>query len=619
MSVAIEEKLAPGAVILNPNQDEWFAKADVKWFKDDGSLNPPKTYLENLKYRIWLKDLEKPGIDDDHKIKASLLKRAKNDLLFFFNTFLWTHDTRKTPADLPFITYTYEDEFIGFINGHIQEGKDCFTEKSRDMGISWSALGVILWHWIFHPGFLAHLGSKKEDDVDRSGDIRSLFEKLRYYIKELPPWLVPFGFDWKKHSMFMRLLNPMYSNAITGESSNRDFGRAGRYKMILLDEFAAMEYAEEAWTSTGDSSPCRVVVSTPNGTGNKFWQLRFKSNIDRFTAHWTVHPEKAKDAHLAKDGRKLGLAEAFELWKKGEKVSSSWYEAETKRRHSEETQSKVDIAQELDIDYLASGDPYFEIVELNKQAEWTVTDNWLNFGDVTKKKMIIGNIITVDGKLEFRQNKNGWLRLFERPRVGGQYVGALDPSEGLTHGDFAAGSFRDKKTRNLIAAIYGHFDYDELSMYGFTVSRYFNNCLICAEAGGYGAAVNKRLYDLGANVARVVDFSGGQAEEKDRLGFVTSTLTRPKMLGDLAAEIREGACELRDKDLKNECMNFINNNGKPQAADGSTDDFLMSFAIAGQLLRIRPYSEELEKGYKRSSRIEAALPTQNMGFGFKKG
>lgn len=615
-----QEIISPivSSVVLNPKREEWYQRADVKWLKDDGTVVPPKDYLENLKYRIWVREIEKKGIDDDHEMKKSFFRRAKKDVLFFFNTFLWTHDTRKTPADLPFITYGYEDELIGFINGHIQDGKDCFTEKSRDMGVSWCALGVIFWHWMFHPGFLALLGSKKEDDVDRGGDIRSLFEKLRYFLKEMPSWLRPFGWNWKQHSMFMRLINPAYNNSITGESANRDFGRAGRYKVCLLDEFAAMEYGDEAWTATGDSTPCRVVVSTPKGTGNKFWQLRFKSQIDRFTAHWTVHPEKAKDAYLVKDGRKLGLAEAFELWKKGEKVSSPWYEAEIQRRMTQETQSKIDIAQELDIDYLASGDPYFEVVELNKQAEWTLTEDWLNFGDVNKKKLIIGNLVQIDGKLEFRPNKNGWLRLFEKPSLAGQYIGALDPSEGLTHGDYAAGSFRDKKTRNLVAAIYGHFDYDELSMYGFMISRYFNNCVICAEAGGYGAAVNKRLYDLGANVARAVDFSSGSAVEKDRLGFVTSSLTRPKMLGDLAAEIREGACELRDKDLKNECMNFINNNGKPQAAQGSTDDFLMSFAIAGQLLRIRPYSEALERGYKKSSRLETAVPANNMGYGFKK-
>lgn len=606
----------PETLSLNPLQDEWFNKSDVKWFTDDGKIRAPKAYYDNLRYRVWLRDLEKKGVDDTHQIKAEILGRCKEDILFFFNTFLWTQDPRKRPADLPFVTYSYEDEYIKWLCEHIEKGKDCFTEKSRDMGISWSICGVVLWYWMFRDGFLAHLGSKKEDDVDRSGDIRSLFEKLRYCVRELPDWLRPYQFDWKKHSMFMRLINPMNNNAITGESSNRDFGRAGRYSLIILDEFAAMEYAEEAWTATGDSSPCRIVCGTPKGTGNKFWQLRYKSKIDIFTAHWTMHPEKSKGCVDKKTNTEISSPDAFNLWKSGGDVSSPWYEAEKNRRLTAEKQSKIDIAQELDIDYIASGDPFFDVQSLNRQAEWTETENWIDFGG--KRQVILGTLTEIDGKIEFRPNKNGWLRLFEKPTLGGQYVGALDPAEGLTHGDYSAGAFREKKTRNLVAGLYGHFDYDELAYYGFLVSRYFNSCLICAEAGGYGAAVNKRLYDLGANCARAVDLSSGSIEEKDKLGFITNSKSRPIMLGDLEAEIREGACELRDKDLKNECMNFVNNDGKPQAAEGATDDYLMAFAIAGQLLRFRPYSVELEKRNRLRAKSSSLVPPKNFGFSFKK-
>lgn len=604
---------------INSKQQEWFNTSDLKWFTNNGQLIPPKDYLENLKYRVWIIDLDRKDIDDDHKIKASILQRCKIDPIFFFNTFLWTQDPRKHPSDLPFVTYDYEDQYINWIIDHINKGKDCLTEKSRDMGMSWTLMGVVLWKWMFQDGFLTHTGSKKEDDVDRSGDIRSLFEKERYLLRKLPSWLRPYGFDWKKHSMFMRLINPMNNNTITGESSNRDFGRAGRYSLIILDEFASMEYAAEAWTSTGDSTPCRVVASTPAGTGNKFWQLRYKSKIDHFVAHWTMHPEKAKDVINAKTNEKLDRAAAFELWKAnrgGNMVSSPWYEAEKNRRLNDEKQSKVDIAQELDIDYIASGDPYFDIPSVQKQVEWQETEDWLNF-DVKNKKLIIGAIVNIDGKLEFRPNKNGWLRLFEIPRPAGQYVIGIDPAEGLTHGDYSALCVREKKTRNLIAGIYGVFDYDELAMYGSLISRYFNGALICAEAGGYGAAVNKRLYDLGANVARAVDLSTGAVEERDKLGFITSSVSRPKMLGDMEADLREGICELRDKDLKNECLNFINNNGRPQAADGSTDDFIMAFAIAGQLLRISPYSEEKEKSFFKKNKL-FSLPPKNMGFGFRK-
>lgn len=600
-------------------QDSWFNQSEPTWFTKEGELKVPKDYMENLRYRVWLRGLDKKGVDDNHSIKAGLVERSKKDILFFFNTFLWTQDPRKRPADLPFVTYEYEDTYINWVVDHIKNGKDCFTEKSRDMGISWCLMGIILWHYLFIDGFKAHLGSKKEDDVDRSGDIRSLFEKLRYMLNELPSWMLPYGFDWKKHSMFMRILNPYNSAAVTGESSNKDFGRAGRYSCCVMDEFAAMEYAEEAWTATGDSTPCRIVCGTPLGTGNKFWQLRFKSNMDRFTAHWSLHPEKSKDVKQVQDGKGITSLQAFESWQRGTKITSPWYEAEKNRRLTNETQSKVDIAQELDIDYIASGDPYFDIPSLQKQVECKVTDNLGEFTRDSKGKVIIGSLALIDGKVEFRENKNGWLRLFEKSQVNGQYVGALDAAEGLKHGDYSAGVFRCKKTRNLVAGIYGHFDYDELSYYGYLTARYFNNCLVAAEAGGYGAAVNKRLYDLGANVARAAEFSTGAVNESEKLGWINSVASRPKALGDMEAEIREGAVELRDKDLKGECFNFINKDGKPQASEGSTDDYVWAFAIAGQLLRFRPYSKEVERKENRQKRLSSLLPQPNMGFSFKRG
>lgn len=614
----IEQKKQFEGLGLNDIQQAWYEKANVKWFNENADLVSPKDYYNNLEFRTWLYQIKKKGIDDTHNTKAGILKRCRDDIGFFFNTFLWTQDPRKRPADLPFLTYDYEDAYIHWLVEHIKNGKDCLTEKSRDMGMSWTLMGVLLHGWLFDDGFLAHIGSKKEDDVDRSGDIRSLFEKLRYLLTRIPKWMLPYQFEWKKHSMFMRIINPYNNNALTGESSNRDFGRAGRYRVVVLDEFAAMEYAEEAWTACGDSTPCRIAASTPRGTGNKFWQLRFKSKIDIFTAHWTLHPEKSKDVALLKTGAKLTSQEAFSAWQKKEEITSPWYEAEKNRRLTQEIQSKVDVAQELDIDYLVSGNPYFDVKALSKQHEWTETDNWIYFGDVGKRQVIIGTLVEIDGRIEFRPNKNGWLRLFEKPNQFGQYVGGIDPAEGLEHGDYSASVFRHKKTRNLIAGIYGHYDYDEIAYYSFLTSRFLNNCLLCAEAGGYGAAVNKRLYDLGANVARAVDLSTGSVVEKDKLGWINSTVSRPKALGDMEAEIREEACEIRDKDLKNECLNFINKDGKPQASEGSTDDYLWAWAVAGQLLRFRPYSSETERRIKYKGKLAGTMPPKNMGVGFRR-
>jgi len=610
----MEEVVMKEDVAINEEQKKWIGEADVKWFDDGGKVVAPKGYLDNLRYRVWINKVNLKGIDDGYGIRRELRERGKGDLGFFFNTFLWTQDPRRSPSDLPFITYSYEDEYIRWVRGRIDGKKDGLTEKSRDMGVTWSILGVFVWYWLYSDGFLAHVGSKKEDDVDRSSDIRSLFEKMRYMVRNLPAWMLPVGFDWKKHSMFMRLVNPYNGNVITGESSNRDFGRGGRYSVVLLDEFAFMEYADEAWTATGDASPCRLAVSTPGGTGNKFWQLRFKSPIERMTLHWTLHPDKSKDSYIEKS-KILNSQEAYQGFIDGKKVRSPWYDNEVYRRMTSESQSKIDIAQELDIDYLISGNPYFDISTLSKQKEWEPTDNWLDF-DISKQKVIIGKIIELDNKVEFRPDKNGWLRLFEVPSKDGQYVCGIDAAEGLNSQNYSCAAVRNKKTYNLVAGIYGHFDYDELSYYSHLVCRYFNNCMVAAESGGYGAAVNKRLYDLGAYVARAVDFSEGSPEINDKLGFMTTTKSRPKMLGDVESEIREKAVELRDKDLKGECMNFIVKDGKPQAAEGSTDDYLFAFAIAGQLIRFFPYSKVIEKNYNKS--IDFKMPPMNMGYSFKK-
>ncbi len=151
----------------------------------------PKDITQNLEFRNKILDKAK----DNPEFIAQITALCKKDILFFFNTFLWTHDTRKPMPDLPFITYDYEDKLILDTYEHIKNSKDLLIEKSRDMGATLCILGVIYYMWLFEKGFLSHLGSKSEDDVDRSGDMKSLFEKVRYFIKKTPSWLLPHNFS----------------------------------------------------------------------------------------------------------------------------------------------------------------------------------------------------------------------------------------------------------------------------------------------------------------------------------------------------------------------------------------------------------------------------------------
>lgn len=251
---------------------------------------------------------------------------CKADILYWINEYGKTYDPRSKTPHLAFKLYPYQECLVKTMEEHIRNGEDILVEKSRDMGVSWLVLLVFQWFWLFEPGSDFLLGSRKLDYVDRLGDLSTLMEKLRYNLDKQPAWLLPEGYSRNQHSHFLKLVNPENGNVITGESSNPNFARGGRYKAVFMDEFAYWQNDDLAYASAGQSTPCRIVVSTPHGRRNKFAELRFDSPIHTERVHWSEHPNKTE----------------------------AWYEKEKQRMTEDE------IARELDINYhLSSRDRVF--------------------------------------------------------------------------------------------------------------------------------------------------------------------------------------------------------------------------------------------------------------------
>lgn len=253
----------------------------------------------------------------DKQSKALAYSVCKEDPVFFIETFGWVYDPRPeyAPHNLPFIPFQFQKDAIIWIVRHCSEGKDGLIEKSRDMGATWLFIWAMFWMWMFQDSFSGLVGSYKEALVDnRTPD--SLFGKFDYCISSVPKFLLPARFDYKKHRMQMKLINPETYNLITGDTMNPNFARGSRKTMVFLDEGASWDYFREAWESAGDTTPCRLTCSTPKGM-NAFAKLRYRGDIDVLTLHWPLHPLKDKN----------------------------WYEFEKSRRTDEE------VAQELDISY----------------------------------------------------------------------------------------------------------------------------------------------------------------------------------------------------------------------------------------------------------------------------
>lgn len=222
--------------------------------------------------------------------KAKLLKLdydCSQDPVLFFNTMLWTFDPKREPYHFPFKLFPFQEtKIINELVSAIENGYDIFFDKTREMGVSYTVLGVLLWYWKYRDASNFLVGSRKEDYVDNVGGKKteeeksnkeeSLFGKLDYMTARLNPLVLPLGFNPKAHRSSMKLLNPELGNAISGESSNPNFSRGGRQKAILLDEFAFWENDDAAWGSTADTTNCRIVITTPGiRPGTKAKRLRF--------------------------------------------------------------------------------------------------------------------------------------------------------------------------------------------------------------------------------------------------------------------------------------------------------------------------------------------------------
>ena len=198
-------------------------------------LRVPSDPLENA---LWRKAMLERA-NRDREYREALWFEARDNSEFFFDAFLWTHNPRLPAGEraVPFILWDYQREGVQEVGEHITAGRDLFDEKSRDMGWTWTLLGVLLHDWRFVEDFLAHIGSRKEELVDNRGDMDTHFERVRFMLYRLPWWMVPAGFDGNAHDKHCLLVNPENGSRISGESANQDFGRQGRYTVAVLDEY----------------------------------------------------------------------------------------------------------------------------------------------------------------------------------------------------------------------------------------------------------------------------------------------------------------------------------------------------------------------------------------------
>lgn len=173
-----------------------------------------------------------------------------------------------------------------------------------------------------------------------------------------------------------------------------------------------------------------------------------------------------------------------------------------------------------------------------------------------------------------------------RPHDPGEtyYIGA-DISMGVRGGDWSVAQVLDSKKRQ-VATFRAHTHPDYLATVLFHLGMYYNVAKIIPENNNHGILTCTRLgKDLAyPNVYLTTDVDKLTERETVKIGFTTTVKTKPLIIDQLRAALREGEIELNDKITIRELMTYVaTQTGGMEAEHGCFDDCVISLALANHV------------------------------------
>jgi len=199
--------------------------------------------------------------------------------------------------------------------------------KARQIGITWLAAGYALWKLLTMPGTRALVVSINEDEAIKV--VNRLFDM----VNSLPDHL-RFGAEISKPTRGARPTTTIELtfpdgrlSTVVGLPSTRRAGHGETATIVLLDEYARHEYAQESWKAlfpTADNGGQLIVISTANGISNEqtgegnffhhLWVNQESYGIDGQFLAWDLHPDR--DEHWYATHARALRASASSTWRR---------------------------------------------------------------------------------------------------------------------------------------------------------------------------------------------------------------------------------------------------------------------------------------------------------------
>lgn len=199
----------------------------------------------------------------------------------------------------------------------------------------------------------------------------------------------------------------------------------------------------------------------------------------------------------------------------------------------------------------------------------------------------------------FAEARQGDVRIYRKPERGRPYViGADTAGEGS---DFFVAQVIDNVTGEQVATLRQQTDEDLFTKQLYCLGRYYNDALLAPEVN-FSTYPTRLLTLMGypkLYVRETADTFSGALRQS--FGFRTDSLTRPNLVANLIATLRDRAELLFDEQTIYELLSFVRNGElRAEAEAGAHDDCVMALAIA---YFVRPQQEMRDRAEAEARRV----------------
>jgi hypothetical protein len=431
-----------------------------------------------------------------------------------------------------------------------RRGQRNIVLKARQMGLTtWVAARFFL-RTITQPGTLTLEVAHTQDAAEE------IFRIVHRFVKSLPEHARK-GALKTAHSNVRQIVFPeMDSQYQVVSAADRNAGRGLTVQNLHCSELsrwpgdAAETLAGLRAAMTPDAE--MVLESTPLGVGGCFHQEWLKADETGMVRHffpWWMEPKycakAVSAASLTDEERGLMATHQLDLKQIG-------YRRQI--RADFRGLARQEYAEDADNCFLASGESVFELAAVEARMK------------------------TAPEPVERR--KNGELEIWLPPVKSRQYLVAVDPAGGGSEGDYSAAQVLEMETGLQCAEFAGHMGGLELTQFVTDLAREYNGAWLVVERNNHGSGV-LALAETACKYERIYMQGGHPGGQRGgQTGWLTTSVSRPAMLGQLNAALVEEPERFQSRRLLGECRSFVRQaNGSSGAQAGTHDDRVMAMAI----------------------------------------